>query len=584
MELNIRKYAPLQAAGAVVALMFCGCTDDSYNIEDIDATAQVTINDLTLPLNLAPVEFDDLVDLSDEECVEIINGDYVLIKNGQFSSDEINVSSINAKTQDDFTPTSERLPIFGGNAVAITPTHYDFHYQYEGVDEYIISLTGGTVNFDMVTEITTTDDSGRPVNCTYSDMTFALPAGLYGTCVETGKEIKPGDSPIVSFPGNTECSDGVFRFTYHVTSFDCSTSGASLNTSTREFNYNGRISLTAGKVKANSGSGSYGNVSVNFHLGELKVEKFDGRVKYQLEGVNVDPITLDNLPDVLTQDETQITLNNPQIYLTMSNPLYTYGVEGESDLKISQERNSGAVQEADLVSKINLQAVSGNQVFCLSPVKPDAYYTPFDNASWLKMNNLGKILYGNGLPEALNIDFGNPCMKEKDVTGFVLGQNLGKVEGDYTFYAPLEFKDNSRIIYTDTQTGWGLGDDDNSLTISQFAIKAHCTSELPLDVELRAEPIDNNGNIIPGVVITPVAVEAGGSKDIAFEMTQGEITNLDGIRYTVRLASDEDIAALQPTMHLTLTNLKVIISGKYLIKDDGDNGDDDDDDEDEDED
>lgn len=566
------------AVGALSTMLFSSCTDDNYDLDNLDTTMRIEVKDLTLPLNLAPVQFSDLINLTDEECVDTINGQYVLIKSGFFESDQIRIEPIEAEPAEPIHAVDETLPIFGGVAVPISAAEYKFTYTYYGVDKYIVSLQSGKVDFDMTVTIAATDANGASVPCEFSNLVFDVPVGLYGYCKETGEKIDANStSHEIHFPGKYQCQNGVFTFTYHVDEVDCTKAQANIiigADDSRTFNYEGTISMKQASVKAISGNGQSGNISVSFEIGSLNVASFTGDVYYELQDLDVDPITLDDLPDVLTQKETRISLTNPQIYLKLNNPLGNYGVEGTSGLKITQQRQPGeAIQTASLASQFKLLGKKGEQNFCLSPIEINDFYAPFPNSAWFGMNNLGHILYGDGLPEGLLIDFEKPQMDTTFVEDFLLDNELGVVKGEYTFYAPLEFNDNSQVIYCDTVTGWGLGGSEE-LEISELTLKANCASELPVNVVLKAEPVNEDGQVIKTATLSTVSINAGQSKPIELKMT-GSIRNIDGMRYTVTLASGQDASALKPTMHLNLTDLKITVSGFYESVDDDDPDEDD---------
>lgn len=585
MEFIHNRLALISVVGALGAVLLSGCVDNSYDLEDIDTTARVEVKDLTLPLNLTPVQLDDLVDLSSEECIEEINGEYVLIKSGTFSSDPITIEAIVANpTHVDPTPADQELPIFGGSPVDINPYDYGFNYTHYGVDKYIVDMESAAVDFDMSVTISSKDMSGNAVPAKYSDLSFRVPAGLYGYCVETGQKIDgPEDEPIIGFSGEYLANDGVFTFTYRVNRFNKAAAGAKFETDPatgdRTFSYPGSISFLGGKVQANNGGDNNmsGLVEIKFNLNTLRVLRFDGTVFYELQDLNAEQVVLNDLPDVLTQD-ANIILANPQIYLSVENPLADYGVQGSSGLTITPQRDGVDVDPqtiASMPTDLIIDAVAGTQNFCLTP-DPDkltSFYDAFANPAPKKfrMDQLGSILAGNGLPESLNIEFDSPRMLERKVHDFALGTSHGAVTGIYTFYAPLQFDNNSHIIYNETQSGWEL---DSDLEISKLSIKARVVSDLPVKVVLIAKAIDKDKQIIPGVSTASAEIKPGES-DVVLEMT-GAIRNLDGIEYTVKLLAEGDASVLKPTMSLNLSDLKVTVSGFYESTDDGDDDDDDD--------
>ncbi|MDE6817660.1 MAG: hypothetical protein K2J09_00620, partial [Muribaculaceae bacterium] len=143
---------------------------------------------------------------------------------------------------------------------------------------------------------------------------------------------------------------------------------------------------------------------------------------------------------------------------------------------------------------------------------------------------------------------------------------------DYTLFAPLELGENSTIYYEDEATDWGLSSDSDELDISLLVVEADVTSNLPIGVDLIVKPLDNNGNAITNVKVNPVEIPAGSTKhvEIKVESTNGAFRNLDGMRYTAMIKSAADAKALSPQSSLTLKNLKIRVTGNYIVKDNDD--------------
>ncbi len=579
MEFIHNRLALTAAVGAVGAMLLSGCVDDSYDLADIDSTTRIEVKDLTLPLNLTPVMLDSLVDLSSEESIEKINGEYVLIKSGTFSSKPIMIKAIVATIPDpEPMPAGENLPIYGGEPVPVTPCDYRFNYIYYGVDDYILDLESATVDFDMTVTISVKNSAGNGVSSTFSALSFRVPAGLYGYCVETGQKINgPADTPVITFTDDYVADNGVFTCTYHVERIVKDDAGITIApdpaTGDRTFYYPGTISFLGGKVKANnSGNGeTTGHVAINFDLKTLEVFNLTGTIRYDLQDLDAEHVELDNLPEILTQD-ADITLSNPQIYMSVENPLADYGVRAATKLRITPYRDNvqtDASTIAYMPDSLFVEGTSGTQNFCLTPAPQNvtSFYAPFANPEPKKVliENLGRILAGNRLPQSVGLEFEGSRMLKKHVRDFAIGTELGSFSGNYTLYAPLQFGNGSTIIYSDTQKGWGL---DSDLVISRLAVKARVDSDLPVTVNLTAKAIDENGNEIPGVVVSPVTVEAGQS-DIEILMT-GDIRHLDGIKYTATILTTDDASVLDDTMSIKLSDIKVVVSGFYESSDDDD--------------
>ena len=82
-----------------------------------------------------------------------------------------------------------------------------------------------------------------------------------------------------------------------------------------------------------------------------------------------------------------------------------------------------------------------------------------------------------------------PNMPEQNVKDFLLDDQLGSVEGNYSFYVPLQLSDDSKIVYTDTIDGWN-DEDVDAITIQKLIVRFDATTEVPFDVVLTISPIN----------------------------------------------------------------------------------------------
>lgn len=561
----------LLIVGALSTMLLTGCKSDDLDLGDIDTTMKFEINDLVLPVNLAPIEFDDMIDLSDTEGIEIINNEYVLIKSGEFDSEEINIRDISSDATTHFsTPDDIPVTMVAGYTVPLPELDFPFSYSYNNVDEYIKRIDSGVLDLYLTFTIIA-KEGGRPMDCRFKNMVFTLPKGFYGVVNDNFATIGKDSSNEVAVPDAAPNSEGEYIFSFHVQSFDFAATGATLEGN--KFNLSTEFGLKSGYIEMLGGNGNTGAIKTDFTVSKMELKTFTGRIYYRLDNLDPEEISLDDLPDVLTDPNTHLGLKNPQLYVSISNPLADKGVTGSTGLTIKQVRGEGegdADITASLKNDLVIAATEGTQNFCLSPIDPKGkVYDKFPGAKWNEMTNLGNIVNGNGLPQGLNIKFDNPEMNERDVTDFSLGDDLGTVHGEYTFFAPLELSEGSYIYYEEEATGWDLGGEDNQLDIKQISLTAKCISDLPVNVTITAKPLDSNGVEIPNLEIKSVKVPAYGNTDIEI-LISGDVKDLDGMRYFMSIDAGQKTDVLKPTMTLKLDNLKLKVSGSYII-DENDN-------------
>lgn len=166
------------------------------------------------------------------------------------------------------------------------------------------------------------------------------------------------------------------------------------------------------------------------------------------------------------------------------------------------------------------------------------------------------------MPTRLSIDFVNPQVPEQDVTNFRLGNDLGIVEGTYTFYAPLAFGEGSTVVYSDVVDGWASEDLD-ALTVETLVVSATISTNIPVSLDFTGSPIDREGRVIDNVVIEGAQIDANAQDQQVNIRISGAFTGLDGICFTAHAVAGADESALTPNMSIVLKNVRPQVSGYY---------------------
>lgn len=569
-------WRPLALVCGSAALLLSGCVDDSYDLDNIDDSVQLKVDNLTIPLEFSEgVKFSDVVDLTDNDLVEVdAQGNYVLLKTGDFESELIEINEINA-TPNLESFRSEPLPIAGiaGQLLPIPAevadyACFNFEFDYDMVDAYIRDISEAEVDFDITLKVSL----GIP--CVFSDLSFRLPSGMTGKVSGNHGEVQESGS-IVTFK-RVDAPRGEFEFKYHVTELDVRGAGGVFtpkgNGEYGVFHLENSIALTGGKIQTTTTAS--GSIQASFTLGTIRVNSISGSVRYSIDDFS-ESATLEGLPDLLTDKQTRLGLVNPQLYLRVHNPFGEYGAEASTGITLSQERASQSDFLPESCKSVStstpIEVTSAEtQMFLLAASKPEHIYEAYAGVVWnpkYALPGMGNIIYGQGMPDRLQFAFSNPTLDSDAVSNFPIGRPVGRVYGDYAFYAPLDFSTGSQVVYTQEQSGWDLQD----FVVNSVDITTDVTSEIPVDVQLSVVPlvIGEDGELTEDrdVVVTPVSIPAKASgKTVTLKVSGGNICHLDGMRYTVTLLANGQGGSFGPETSLDLKNLKVTVSGYYNSK------------------
>lgn len=84
-------------AGLGLCLALTACVDNDYDLSDVDTLVKIPVNNLTIPVNIEPIELDNIfnIDYNDpDNVVHVVNGEYAVEKGGSFDSGDISVAPI----------------------------------------------------------------------------------------------------------------------------------------------------------------------------------------------------------------------------------------------------------------------------------------------------------------------------------------------------------------------------------------------------------------------------------------------------------------------------------------------------------
>lgn len=560
-------YACLLAGGLFLA---SSCVDDKYDLSDIDTTTAVKLDNLVVPVNLSTITLDEVLDIEDDDLISKFtdsNGNeyYAIQKGGDFNAGNFVLEPLvseNGPNGIDPIEFGKNITVPAGLSVKFPVGDSEdvykkvFTYLLNNVDEAVRKVIDMTMSPLKPMNVELTFEGMGSANISnlqiYIPEMFLVENYNVENHILTVPELKNNGNGTLSLPEPIK-----------VNYLDINTESywnPDENCYSMKFqDYIGIAGFTVSSTEATEVS-----PVAQFKMSGFTANKISAVIDYQVENPSIPDVDLGDIPDFLADKNTNLILQNPQLYIWISNPT---DVPLGGDLTITPLRD-GIGNEHFKTS------LDFNSVIALTPYQDSELalydeYAALGNGSLTPtvFENFQNILAGEGLPSYLQVDLTNTKI-EGTIQNFVLAEDDGsevsyKLEGKYTFFTPLAFGTGSKIIYSKSESDF-FGGDMDAVDVDKLSIAAKATTNLPIAVTLIAKPLDKNGKEIPGVIAQTTLPANASNYDFLLEFNQ-PFTGLDGIYYEVQVMVDDD-ETIRPSQSITLNDIRATVSGQYVTK------------------
>ncbi|MDE6396927.1 MAG: hypothetical protein K2K84_06630 [Muribaculaceae bacterium] len=577
----------------MIAVMVSSCIDDNYDLSDIDTTSRLQVVDLTLPVNMDDVLLGDIITFDENSKIQPIEifgkKVYALTQEGDFNSQPIFIKTVSAAAPV-LSPVTKTLSLSNVPSSAkkakapelsftfdITEMGNTFEYADRALDSSIDALYSAKVEpmtFAVTLEAVSQNVAAEKIG--FTNLVIAMPKGMTATPATGSYDAKTG---LWTIPSDWATGNS-FNTSMTVTAIDFAANGAVVKDGA--ISLKSEVTLKSGQltvvpdlnVNHNVDFSSGLEFRASFQLSPLTVKAISGRISYKLEGMDIAPVSLANIPDFLSGDGTNINLANPQLFLSVTNPVGADGLDCRTGLTLSAIRDDSPTLDFSLDNgyfTIGHGDGKGSYDFVMAPSDKDIIFQSDGGPqpTFVPFTGLGEVLSSpagaavKGLPKSIGIHLDEPQIPLQEVTDFELGRSIDGVKGRYELVAPLALKDGSTIVYSDRKDGWN-DEDVDAITITRLTLNCTVTNTCPVSAELHAYPIDKEGNRIPGVELKTVSPIAANSVDqpVSIELS-GTIKHLDGVIYEAVVNAGSSEEALSPNQTIALKNIRATVSGYY---------------------
>lgn len=585
--------------------LLSGCTDSSYDVSDIDGTIGIGGDSLSLPGNnsTSSLMLKDILELQDSDFIKVDAAGYYLFEK---NADNANTSSASvAQMSADpkkITGYDIVIPFSGSNnarkkarskvsADDFLPYTYSntlsaFEYNFTDIPAEIKDLSSATVNATLTATIAFSGLHSYFDKVSRISLTF--PKFLKVTAVKNGSTTAtPDANNQVTFADVSTNGTQTFKIVTSGLDFNATETDASnqLTFKAGESIYaNGfvTVSMTLAKSDLVATALPTSNVTlgVNAEMDKLNITSATGKFAPSFNFDNLGNVTLNDIPNFLTDKDVCMDLYNPQINLNMNSSMPINGkITGTLVSKDAKGNQIASVSIPEMTVPKNANSV-------ISIRKQNE--TAGGDTSVVVVPNLSDVI--KTIP--YTISFENVTAKGDASTTETI--DLGKdytITSKYSMSTPLTFDSDAKIVYRDSVNDWNKTvkdmafKEENGTINGTIVITADATNQLPIYLTLSAYAIDaNNDSIstdkISVVVDGTIAASADASTPAssAIKVTVKPKTNsifktLDGLQFKATGAASDGTNPIvgkrinERTQSLIFKNIKITKVGQIVYKD-----------------
>lgn len=310
------------------------------------------------------------------------------------------------------------------------------------------------------------------------------------------------------------------------------------------------------------------NGPTSFKNNKISVKAVSGKVRHAVTAI--EPIKLDDLPDFLNHDDVVLDLSNPVILLKA-----THALPAAAQTGLTLTSTVKGTTHTVTAPSISIPGNNVTTAYYIADKEADKQMFPEGYKTATKQVHTGKVKdLIEKIPEEIIVGV-EPV--ELEVTDFDITKPY-KVDIEYEVFAPMYIGKDMKLVYTDTDRGWGKDLDDlEDLNFENIILKADVDSDLPADIILTLKAIDEDAQEINAITVNSETVPAK-AKDhpitLKLEPAAGHTINdalagkngvkrLDGIQYEAQIKGNAafDGTALPKNAKIKLKNIKVTIKG-----------------------
>ena len=565
-----------------------GCVDKNYDLTgDIDLTIGIGGDEFAIPGGASEeLMLDDVLEIKEGDMVQTdANGNYYLEQKGDApTTSEVHINDVEVRTSE-ITKISRFIDFGiapdnpGLDDSMIEPIPGDFTPNFEldsDLPEEIVSLE--YLHATMTVEFRIHFDHHAIEKFILDDCYFLLPEYLKSDDIDNG----------VYRVGHVELTNGQpHTIRIPMKGADCrmfpegTIQGQVLHLED-SLQLCGKATVGANDLKKIPGEEVRVNLTLNTSIYDTKTHSVEAYINPKID-LDIDPISINDVPDFLSDEEVVLDMLNPMIVFDANNQSPAdVKIEGTLTSEYNADRNLNPVEVAFSNVEVLSNLTDAPTHYCLWAKEGQQGFLPQDT-TFVQVPELPRLI--EKIPDRILADI-HPQVNQEKCYNIQINHTY-TITTDYRIRVPFQFGPNLLIVYKDTLNGW-MKDLEN-YHIKRALLTGTVHSKFPLELQLTAVPLtkehasdpddqcfDLEGMtahvIIDGTV--DKAIPAGDLNEpvaTAFtvefvETIPGQMKRLDGIRIQARaMAGQNGGKYLNKRQSVQLTDLRLKVPGGAII-------------------
>lgn len=593
MRINSYRKGLLPATLAVGMLALGSCTNNDYDLNKVDMTMGFGGGELTLPNSSTDfIKLADVLDLEDDGSVVLDADSNYVFRLAETSVDaakpyveKVRLEPTSESQDFVFNPTSgaKRHSMTRAAGTTVTVPEQDvMSFSFNGNSSEVKRLNSASISDTKMTLALTFPSAMATCMPTLATVTLNMPGYL-----------KLSSARLTRGSGNVSIpSSGSVVLSNVSTSGDIAlemvVNGLDFNNYDTKYGelekiVNGNIKITGRMTMAMEAeltaipTASSFTIHSSISIAEMVVNSAKGIFDPTIDLDNLGEVNVSGVPDFLRDGDVNIDLANPQIRLKVASDMEVGAKVDGKIVAIKDGQQTASVDLQDIDIKKKSETADDTTRICICRSVPETQEPGWDYYPVANLSNLVRTI-----PDRIKITDTEVQADQNNEAEFEFGKHY-TVAPSYSVEAPLAFAEDARIVYKDSTDGWHKDIKDLELSDGSYVeMTANVESRVPVYLDIKAEPMDENGNVISSAKLNveiPNGINASAdgkqtvTTPISIKISQLEddaLKQLDGLRFTVTGAASKDGKSvtgitLNARDHtLKLTDILVKLKGKVI--------------------